>query len=56
MNSETEVMDEINRLEKKLYLLEEKIAILQGRFIVLWGVCIVLTSFISTIFMHVFIL
>lgn len=43
-------------LENQIKNLKEEISILKGRQNMLWGVCIVLTSVVTAIFMHMFIL
>ncbi|MBD5537862.1 MAG: hypothetical protein HDQ99_19865 [Lachnospiraceae bacterium] len=43
-------------LEDQIKNLKEEISILKGRQNTLWGVCIVLTSIVTAIFMHMFIL
>lgn len=43
-------------LENQLKINEEEICALKGRQNVLWGVCIVLTSFVTAMFMYMFIL
>lgn len=43
-------------LEDQIKNLKEEISILKGRQNILWGVCIVLTSVVTAIFMHMFIL
>lgn len=45
-----------NNLELQIKNLKEEISILKGRQNVLWGVCIVLTSIVTALFMHIFIL
>jgi hypothetical protein len=47
---------EYEKMEYQLKNLEEEISILKGRQNTLWGVCIVLTSFLTAMFMHMFIL
>lgn len=43
-------------LEDQIKNLKEEISILKGRQNILWGVCVVLTSVVTAIFMHMFIL
>lgn len=50
--NKNEYKDLINQIKN----LEEEISVLKGRQNTLWGVCIVLTSLVTAIFMHMFIL
>lgn len=43
-------------LKYQVKTLKEDIDILRGRQNTLWGVCIVLTSIVTAMFMHIFIL
>ena len=47
---------EYEKMEYQIKNLKEEISILKGRQNVLWGVCIVLTSIVTALFMHIFIL
>ena len=47
---------EYEKMEYQIKNLKEEISILKGRQNVLWGVCIILTSFLTAMFMHMFIL
>ena len=47
---------EYEKMELQIKNLKEEISILRGRQNALWGVCIILTSFLTAMFMHMFIL
>lgn len=47
---------EYEKMEYQIKNLKEEISILRGRQNALWGVCIILTSFLTAMFMHMFIL
>ena len=47
---------EYEKVEYQIKNLKEEISILRGRQNALWGVCIILTSFLTAMFMHMFIL
>ena len=47
---------EYEKMEYQIKNLKEEISILRGRQNALWGVCIRLTSFLTAMFMHMFIL
>jgi hypothetical protein len=47
---------EDEKMEYQIKNLKEEINILRGRQSTLWGVCIVLTSIVTAMFMHMFIL
>ena len=47
---------EYEKMEYQIKNLKEEISILKGQQNALWGVCIVLTSIVTALFMHMFIL